>query len=261
MTKMILSVVAVFFAFSLSSPEDGYARFYTNDRPIALVWGDDGACKEGCVTALADLAEIAGFDTIIVTRKNFSQRLLDSAALWVQPGGDAIDVSKALKSKRLEMIRDFVYNGGSYLGICAGAFLADTWVDDKNTIPGLGITPVVTADYKKKEIGKKEMILDVYWNGIMRKIYFSQGPTIKENSRGMDQIDIFAYYFRNEELAPAAWENSYGDGYVVVSGMHPEALPAWKKRLKQKDTDGDDSDLALELFDRAYKNRQARLWH
>lgn len=218
--------------------------------PLAVIWSGHGSCNEGCAEAAGKVAKQAGYRVEFVTTRNFSATLLERASIWVQPGGDGIKAAQTLGPKRLSMIRDFVAKGGSYIGFCAGAFLADHWVDDFNTVAGLGITPVVTADFAKAELGSSETLLDINWNGKIRSVYFSEGATFKPADEA--QVDVIAYYASPKlPNAPAAWENSFEKGKVVVSGVHPEAPQSWKDDTGQEDQDGDDIDLAVDLFRRA----------
>lgn len=249
MKKTIL--LAVFSLWvSLSS-----ALANQNHKPLALVWAGKGACEDGCYTATAKMAKMAGFQVQLVTTENFSQELLDKATIWLQPGGNAIEVSNDFGPHRMQMLRDFVARGGRYVGFCAGAFFSDAWVDDFNTVPGLGITPVVTADFSKEALGSDEVILDVNWAGRMRHIYFNEGGTFKLETYTPD-VKVFAHY-QTEGLPglPAAWENTFGQGRVVVTGTHPEAPPKWREDLNKEDEDGDDYDLALEMIQKAMAPR------
>lgn len=224
-------------------------------KPLALVWAGKGACEDGCYTSTAQMAEMAGFRVQYVTPKNFSQALLDQAKIWLQPGGNALDVVADMGQERIAKLREFVANGGRYVGFCAGAFLSDVWVDDFNTVPGLGITPVVTADFSKPELGSDEVILDVNWGGRLRQIYFNEGGTFRPETIKPD-VKVFAHYqTAGLPTLPAAWENTYGAGRVVVTGTHPEAPPKWREDLNKEDGDGDDYDLALEMIQRAMAPR------
>jgi glutamine amidotransferase-like uncharacterized protein len=245
----VLILHSIFISITLLLP----TRSEAGKRPIALVWNGTGACEEGCANAAARVARRAGYEVKWVSEENLSTELLLKASLWVQPGGDGIEVAKILGSEGLAMIREFVSAGGSYIGFCAGAFLTDRWVDDFNTVEGLGITPVITADFAKPELGQQDAILSVNWGGSIRHIYFSEGATFKPYADR--DVNVFAHY-QNAGLpeSPAAWENQYGAGKVVVTGVHPEATSTWKRDSKLFDQDGDDTDLALEMFERANSN-------
>ena len=64
-----------------------------------------------------------------ITNKND----LKDSQLLIMPGGRDIPYQKKLKNKGNRIIKKFVENGGSYLGICAGAYYASSCVEfDKN---------------------------------------------------------------------------------------------------------------------------------
>ena len=53
--------------------------------------------------------------------------MLDYSDLLIVPGGWASDKTAALRQEGRDAVREFVRNGGSYLGICGGAgFALDT---------------------------------------------------------------------------------------------------------------------------------------
>lgn len=218
-------------------------------KPLALVWSGGGVCAEDCASAAAEQMRIAGFRVRYVNGTNFSSRLLAEATVWVQPGGDAIQAAQALGADRRYQIKEFVRKGGRYMGYCAGAFLADKWLDDAETVPGLGITPVVTLDYRKDVLGSNSVMLDVVWGSQTRQIYFSEGATFGGGSLPVDGLTVFAEYVdARSGYSPAGWENRFGAGRVVVAGMHPEAPEPWKDGLE--DRDGSDYDLAQDMIRR-----------
>lgn len=242
--KPTFLLLALWAAFSCAFTEQAYA----GKRPLALIWNGPGICDESCPEAVLVMAERAGFRTKLVNQDNFSQKLLDAATLWIQPGGNAIELSHAFGPARMQMLRTFISGGGGYLGFCAGAFFADTWVDDFNTVPGLAITPVITEDYAKVELGKNDAIVAVNWASQVRHLYFSEGATLRAGPIPKTVRVIARYHQAGLPAGVAAWENRYGAGKVVVAGVHPEAPQDWKTDLN--DPDGDDFDLALEMFQR-----------
>lgn len=251
LSVLCYSLVANGHAIPKKNLEDTSAVAF-GQRPLALVWNGTGACKEECATAAAKVARAAGYYVRYQNEKNFDPALLTKAKVWVQPGGDGIEAAKAMGSEKLAAIRSYVHAGGAYVGFCAGAFLADKWVDDFNTVEGLGITPVTTTDFGKDKLAGKDIILDVKWEGHLRHLYFSDGASFKPNPNADIRI-IAEYDTPGLPIEPAVWENKYGAGTVILSGPHPEAPDDWKENLDNKDADGDDSDLAEELFVRAIR--------
>ena len=69
---------------------------------------------------------------------NPSQVICDSweekAAFFILPGGADIPYTKELNGRGNQKIKNYVANGGAFLGICAGSYYAGSFVDfAKNT--------------------------------------------------------------------------------------------------------------------------------
>jgi glutamine amidotransferase-like uncharacterized protein len=229
----------------------------------ALVYDGPGVCDDRCDQAASAVAERAGLKIRWVTpeqlRSTDPAELFRDAAVWIQPGGNAIDAAHALRAKGLERIRDYIQDGGAYLGFCAGAFLADKTVNDEETLAGLGIIPVSTFDYPADH-GEWGTILPFRWNGQKRSVYFNGGGSFKVPS-GMLGVEVFARYA--DDGLPAAIQTTFGAGRVVVSGPHPEALAWWKDQARREDEDaidedGSDFDLAADMLARALGPSRAR---
>lgn len=143
-------------------------------------------------------------------------------------------------------IKDWVYNGGGYIGICAGEILAiDGIVEESIFGPytGLNMTPNVKRiapdwvgprNIKMTELGMEKLGLSgnqrfLLWNGSV--FYYQNEPEQGEM--------IFAYYENNEEDPELelhgieTWLPSYnkkaaiigdyfGDGRIILSAPHPE---------------------------------------
>ncbi|MCB0350791.1 MAG: hypothetical protein KDD38_06385 [Bdellovibrionales bacterium] len=204
------------------------------------IYNDKGDC-DGCSGAVAELLDQRRAQYAYAQKPDITARGLVGIKLWIQPGGDGIEMALHLKDKHKEALRNFVAAGGNYLGLCAGAFFADHFVDDANTIPGLGLLPGVSRDFSP--INKDEMILDIIWNNIRRFMYFQDGATFDLHPSA--RVHTIARYSTGE---PAVIEFRYGAGHVILSGVHPEANNEWRKNLN--DPDGDDTYLAQELLDK-----------
>jgi len=207
----------------------------------ALIYSGVGACKDGCVEAAAQVAIRAGLEVEYVKAAQIRPEIFKDAAVWIQPGGDAIQLSGAISATKKALISDFISRGGKYLGFCAGAFFADQKVDDANTVPGLGILPGVTQDYTKE---KAPMILPMIWKGQLRYVYFEEGAAIYPNNQG-SHVNVVAVY---ENFIPAVVTFKHGLGKAALSGVHPEAPSDWKAADQLNDPDGSDFDLSDDLM-------------
>lgn len=166
---------------------------------------------------------------------------LPDAVLYVQPGGDG-SVSKAFNkmSKDAPAVRNFVRNGGHYLGICMGGYLVD---NDPGFDFGLNTfsytkTPGATVKTTRPTLVK------VMWGETPRWMYFQNGPYFIPDSGVPGQIIVANY--TNGYVA--AMIQPYGNGKIGCSGPHPEAPDSWYKRAGLTDPDGLDADLGYDLI-------------
>jgi len=204
----------------------------------AYIYKGTGSCLDGCSEAAADVAAQAGFIPSFIHSALIQARILREASVWIQPGGNAIEVANRLTYDQKEVLKDFVRMGGTYVGFCAGAFLADTFVDDAETIPGLALIPGTTYDYP---LPKGSHILPIFWLGKTFHLYFEEGPGFRILSGA--EIEIIASY---PDGTPATVRFKAGLGNVILSGAHPEAPESWKEGLS--DPDGSDIHLAIRLL-------------
>jgi glutamine amidotransferase-like uncharacterized protein len=204
---------------------------------VALVYNGSGTCAEDCAKAAAQVALRAGLKVRYVNENWSNPNLFDDAVVWIQPGGDAIQVAHTLTLAQREKIREFVGLGGGYVGFCAGAFFSDTWVDEGDTIHGLGLIPVETEDYGTKEAA----IVPVNWLGVTRYLYLEEGAYFKVYDTS--PVKVLGQYADGKVAAILA---RFLKGRVAVAGVHPEAPPSWKTGLV--DPDGPDYDLAIQMI-------------
>lgn len=214
----------------------------------ALVWGGPGACKEDCVTAAVHATKLAGFDPMIVTPENMDPSLLETAKIWVTPGGKSATVSIALGAANREAIRKFVFNGGGYVGFCAGGFLTTHKVGTTKT-PGLGIVDGKSAPYKKSPSGISLQALTTP-SGI-KYHYWEGGPYFSFTSSQARKITITSRYKRTNQIN--GLETTYGAGRVSITGTHPEAPQWWYDDGEIFDLDGLDNEEAANMIKWAAK--------
>jgi glutamine amidotransferase-like uncharacterized protein len=225
-----------------------------SSRPLALVYQGPGACTHWkCHEAAAAVAYARGFDVEFVTPARLTADVFVGASLWIQPGGNAITVAQKIGKEGLALIRKFVRDGGAYVGFCAGAFLADSTVDNEETIHGLGLLPVATADYPV-DSGDAGIPLILNWNGARRTFFFNGGGYFK--THGVNRTSDYTVFAWFPNGAAAAIETAYGKGGVVVTGAHPEALKEWKTDAGFEDPDGSDRYLAEDMVVRAMRITQ-----
>jgi glutamine amidotransferase-like uncharacterized protein len=139
------------------------------------------------------------------------------------------------------MIRDYVFGGGRFLGICLGGYLA-------GATPGFGLLPGDADRY----IDVRESVVDhdgeavvpLFWRGQYREAYIQDPPhfVLEEDHQAI----VLARYTNG---AIAAVVTPFGRGTVGVVGFHPEAPDHWLDGLCEDPTTAANGDLAWDLVD------------
>lgn len=133
------------------------------------------------------------------------------------PGGWSGYYTEDLSGRPVKLIRNFVKNGGRYLGVCAGAYFASkeiVWEGNVYRPPlklfaGRAIGPIVTlAPWPLYTVAS------LVWEGKMRKAFYYGGPYFEGKG------EVLATYSINSK--PAVIKFQYGKGLVILSGVHFE---------------------------------------
>ena len=158
-------------------------------------------------------------------------------------GGDSRTHGQSLGKKGLENMRLFVRNGGSYVGTCAGAFLASNGYDGRANYPYyLSIWPGMTRGtgleniYTGMFIEKASSLLQYYDYGGDHYV-----DSIRHNTGGYPdsfplRTEILARYdYPKNSIVhrkPSIWayKDSYYGGRVVMEGSHPEEVKDGERR-------------------------------
>lgn len=216
----------------------------TPDARLALVYRGPAGC-DGCSETLAERLSRSplGMDVAFIGPHEeipLEASALSGAALYAQPGGGD-DIRAAVQSFPpgfLRGVSDFVAGGGSYLGVCMGAYLAGSEgfaflrhsIEGEVNVPGFPVTD--SADH----------VVAVRWDDTLRWTYFQEGARLPAEG-----ADPYAHY-ETGDLAAAFYP--FGDGGVGLIGPHPEADTSWFEDADLADPDGDDWRYALPLVER-----------
>lgn len=245
-------------------------------KPLALIYKGPGSCETyqqylGCSEAAARVAQKAGFDVLYVGP---GKPTIDfkKASIWIQPGGRVKSQAEAMSPELLQKIKEFVFQGGGYVGFCAGGFLATEKFGWKNIDPttkkkipyesaGLGILPgksLLYTGFDKQLSGDLiSQVAPTIWNNQTRHIYWELGPYF--NSSSTKKAEILSYYLnkegQNDTKHALTIRSQFGQGKVFVTGVHPEAPLNWSTYFKLQDPDGEDFDLAIDMIKWAKSSR------
>ena len=204
--------------------------------PKALVYKGPGACEEGCSEAAFEVAKLAGLDPVYVGPDAPDANTFKDAVVWLQPGGHASEMLEAMAPDLQEALRNFLQNGGGYVGFCAGAFVTTQKIGDTRN-EGLNIFPGKTTLY-----GSGVDLKKINWQGHERYLYWEGGPFLSELPPSVETIATY------ESGEVAAARTAYGKGRVFITGLHPEASQKWRDASEIVDPDGTDFDLAVDMI-------------
>src|SRR6476620_3369467 len=96
------------------------------------IYQDDGVSDESLsqtITTFQHMLAPAYFIKTINAHEIIEGEWVQDAALFVMPGGSDLPYVRKLNGAGNQNIKDYVKNGGSYLGICAGAYYAAAYVE------------------------------------------------------------------------------------------------------------------------------------
>lgn len=186
------------------------------EEKVALYYGKGGELALDVEIALKRL----NISYINLDEADIIEGRLSNYSILIIPGGRTQLLYSALKEEGLKNIKEYVKNGGGYIGICAGAYLAAPLVNIPGTPPGLGIIDIENkriSDYgiRSIEIKNEHFIIKGYSNRI--SIYYQNGPLMMPKN---SDISVLATY--DEEKFAAIVVSKYGKGDVVLFSPHPE---------------------------------------
>ena len=152
-----------------------------------------------------------------LNRMNVSQ--LMAYRILVVPGGNFLDIANALTPSTATNIHNAVQDGLNYLGICAGAFLAA-----QGQYNNLNLTSGVKFGFYSAEnrgVRKAAVAITAIDQKPIEQ-YWEDGPELT----GWGNV-VGKY----PDGTPAIVEGYSGEGWVVLSGVHPEAPERWRRGM------------------------------
>jgi glutamine amidotransferase-like uncharacterized protein len=159
--------------------------------------------------ALADSDELSAM----------SDAELKAHRLLIVPGGNFQEIGTALKTDTAAKLRNAVGGGLNYLGICAGAFFAGA-----SPYNGLNLTSGVMFPFYALEhqgVRKAPVVISTA-DAPPVEVYWEDGPQLT----GWGEVVA-----RYPDRTPAVVQGTFGDGWVVLTGVHAEAPESWRRDL------------------------------
>jgi Biotin-protein ligase, N terminal len=190
-------------------------------QPVLLFVGDGASSTD--VTAVEGVLNTLGIGYITAdsTQLNaMSEPQLGGYKLVIVPGGDSITIGESLTAETSSAIRGAVQDYGvHYLGLCAGAFFGGS-----STYNGVDLTAGVPFDFYADEfkgIHEESVELSLPGNSSL-DVYWQDGPQLSGWG---------AVVAKFPDGTPAIVEGQAGKGFVIFTGVHPEAPASWRAQL------------------------------
>ena len=238
--SLLLAFIAL---FALAAKGCNYANesaipLTSNITPPILLFNGTGTSRNDVAAVESILNEQhLQYSTVnSVELNNMSESRLRSYRLLIIPGGNYIAMGNGIMPSTTAKIRDAVQNGLNYLGICAGGLLAgDSIHNGLNLTSGVRFEfyAAVTRGIHKAAVpisGAGTATLDQYWE---------DGPQFT----GWGEV-VGKY----PDGTPAVVEGESGEGWVILSGVHPEAPASWRRGMNFRTPVSDDHEYAAALI-------------
>ncbi|MCC6352369.1 MAG: biofilm PGA synthesis protein PgaB [Verrucomicrobiae bacterium] len=217
----------------------------TNQAIRVALYDDEGSSGKGVPRVMELLGGARDIEVTSFAAGDFKPNALEGHGVVVFTGGSGSRQAEAIGEVGREEVRRFVREGGGYVGICAGAYLACagfSW--------GVGVLDAKTVSPKWRR-GKGTVKIEVTPSASSitglapgeREIRYANGPIIV----GLGRVDIPDFeplaVFRSELAengspvgamlgSPAMACGRYGRGRVFISSPHPEQTVGMEKLVE-----------------------------
>jgi len=221
-----------------------FARWATAETPAArpirvAIFDDAGGSEKGPPNLERCLSTGEGFQTERVTAADIRCGALDRFDVVIHPGGSGSKQAATLEESGCDAVQRFVEEGGGFVGICAGSYLASahySWslglidarvVDREHWARGTGDVLISLTPAARHAFAADEDEVT---------IYYGQGPLLAPAERDdIADYQLLASYETEiaENGAPpgvmkgttAIARGKFGKGRVFCFSPHPEKTP------------------------------------
>jgi glutamine amidotransferase-like uncharacterized protein len=206
-----------YFAFFIVAVLFSNCKSTLKEAPILLFNGTGASAND--VEAIKAILSANQLGFILVNSAQLNE--LDSSQLRkykliIIPGGNFIEMGKSLTVETTNTVQKAVHQGLNYLGICAGGFLAGNTRNNCFNIAN----DVQFKFYSAEEKGiRKAAVAITNADGAIIEQYWEDGPQFSGWG------DVVSRY---PDGTPATVQGLYGSGWVVLTGVHPEAPENWR---------------------------------
>ena len=174
-TLVLTSLLAIVLPLSAEEKANLPIRVAVYEGPGA------GPSRANLIEALASAKDGPKMKVAALDPEAIRRGELEQFDVLIHPGGSGGSQGRALDARGRAMVREFVRNGGGFIGICAGAYLA---TDDYEWSLGLIEARVVDKRHWARGSGPVEMELspsaqEFFGSGTEPvSIHYAQGPLL-----------------------------------------------------------------------------------
>lgn len=217
-------------------PEAGLLNEPVSSKVRVAIYDHSTGTANGPKALRRFLTDDAGFECVRVTPEDIQGDALSRCDVLVMPGGSGSAQSRKLGDVGRDRVRRFVREGGGYVGICAGSYLASShydWSlhllnaqvhDRAHWARGTGRVTLTMTPAGQVALGESDEQIDVY---------YGQGPLlIPDNKPDLPAFEPLAKYATEiaKNGAPsgvmigttAIARARFGQGRVICYSPHPE---------------------------------------
>ena len=236
--------IVFFFFISVSNI---YASITPKNTSQIYILKSSGIC-DGCAEALSKMLFTGGIHSQILGPEQLKSSVGPNDLIIIGGGVPFADGEETIKQDLLKVgafnwLKEHIYNGGRYIGICAGAYLTEEWIDQRANDHGLNIFPGKIDNYTKEE---KAKLMSINWLPTQknRLVFFEFGPYLHPYPGA--PVTIMARF--NQDHSPAALIFPYGKGKVGLISPHLEADQPWFDMYNLNNKDGISYDIGIEFI-------------
>lgn len=222
MRRQLLVTLLVLPVFALLS---GYGS--CGEQPLVALYHDEGVWLDG-LNATKQMLDWMDISWQEVNTQELNERGLEGFEIFWLPGGWALDYERKIRQAGREAILELIAEGGAYVGVCAGAYYAAAtvvWEGERfpyllKLFHGEAVGPEIYP-WPHYGMAELEMNLEHPINGEQPQkewmLLYGGGHFVPTEEQ---EMEIVAKYEQTGQ--PAIITFSYGQGKVLLLGIHPE---------------------------------------
>jgi glutamine amidotransferase-like uncharacterized protein len=224
------------------APPSGAWSPASGDRKVVGIYDGEGVGFRG-TDEIERVINDTDVDVISVAigPEDIREGVLDSLATMVFPGGSGGGIARAIEPEGVEKVRRSVADGRGFLGVCAGAYFANSGVSTfASMLPlnhhrpwrkGKGMVKVELTPEGREIFGEEFAVLETRYNN--GPVYDEINSLVGTNASSHRVLARFQSATTDKEGvthdvmvgSPAIVSGEWGKGRILAISPHPESHP------------------------------------